>query len=263
MNIRGCDVLLTGATGGIGHALARALSARGASLLLTGRRSDVLTSLADELGARAVTVDLADRADLERLIEASTGVDILVANAGLPATGTLDDFSTEEIDRALDVNLRAPMLLARALAEPMRRRRSGHMVFMSSLAGKAASSWASVYCATKFGLRGFALSLRADLRNDAVGVSLIYPGPVADAGMFADARVDIPLGVRPSSPDDVARAVISAIERNRAEVSVSALPLRMGTALAAAAPGLAAVAQRHLGADRVARDLALNQRNKR
>ncbi|HEV3124687.1 MAG TPA: SDR family NAD(P)-dependent oxidoreductase [Candidatus Dormibacteraeota bacterium] len=263
MEIRDCDVLLTGATGGIGHALARALAARGAKLLLTGRRSEVLEALADELGARALSVDLADRAALDRLIETATGVDILVANAGLPATGTLDDFTVEEIDRAIDVNLRAAVLLARALAEPMRQRRSGHMVFMSSLAGKAPSPWASVYCATKFGLRGFALSLRADLRDDNVGVSVIYPGPVADAGMFADSGVGIPLGIRPSSPDKVARAVIGAIERNRAEVSVSALPLRAGTALASAAPSVAAVAARRLGADRVARDLALNQRDKR
>lgn len=263
MEIRGCDVLLTGATGGIGHALARSLSARGAQLVLTGRRQDVLRRLAGEVGGKAEVVDLADRAQLDHLIELSSGVDILVANAGLPATGTLDDFTVEEIDHALDVNLRAPMLLARTLAEPMRRRRSGHMVFVSSLAGRAASPWASVYCATKFGLRGFALSLRADLRSDRVGVSVIYPGPVSDAGMFADARVRMPLRIRPSTPDDVARAVVDAIEHNRAEVTVSASVLRMGTVFATVAPRLAAVAQRHMGGERVARELALGQRDKR
>ena len=88
----------------------------------------------------------------------------------------------------LEVNLRAPIALARALAPAMIARGSGHIVFISSLAGKAAAPASSIYSATKFGLRGFALGLREDLRPHGVGVSVVLPGFIRDAGMFADAR---------------------------------------------------------------------------
>src|SRR4051812_39620176 len=150
--LHGARVLLTGATGGLGQAIARALHARGAVLTLTGRRVDVLEPLAAEIGARAVEADLALPDAPARLLEEAGEVDVLVANAGLPGSGRLDSFSVEEIDRALFVNLRAPMLLAQALSERMVERRSGHLVFMSSLSGKAGVPGTSVYTATKFGL---------------------------------------------------------------------------------------------------------------
>ncbi|HET8673131.1 MAG TPA: SDR family NAD(P)-dependent oxidoreductase, partial [Thermoleophilaceae bacterium] len=111
-------MLLTGASGGIGNAIARALHARGAELVLSGRRGDALERLASELGERArpLPSDLSDRATTAALLEAAGDLDVLVANAALPASGWLDSFSPEEIDRALDVNLRAPIQLTRELA---------------------------------------------------------------------------------------------------------------------------------------------------
>jgi short-subunit dehydrogenase len=102
------NVLLTGATGGIGHAIARAFASRGASLILTGRRENVLEPLAQELGARALACDLSLREDVERLAgEAVDGdVDVMVANAALPASGLLTELTQQEIDRMLEVNLR-------------------------------------------------------------------------------------------------------------------------------------------------------------
>jgi len=170
MSLSGASVLLTGATGGIGHAVARELGSRGASLPLSGRRADVLEPLASELGARALSADLSKPAEVERLVADAGEVDILVNNAALPASGTLDSFSMEEIDRALAVNLRAPIALAHALVPAMVERDRGHLVFMSSLAGKAATAGAALYNATKYGLRGFATALRADLRASGVGV---------------------------------------------------------------------------------------------
>jgi short-subunit dehydrogenase len=263
MKISGSTVLLTGATGGIGHAIARELHGRGAKLILTGRRTDVLEPLAAELDARALAVDLSDSAEVERLVAEAGEVDILVANAALPAAGRLESFTMAEIDRALDVNLRSPIVLAHALLGAMVARGRGHLLFVSSLQGKAATPGASLYCASKFGMRGFASGLRADLHASGVGVSTVFPGFIRDAGMFADAGVKLPPGVGTRAPEDVARAVVRAIERNRAEIDVAPLALRAGTVFASLAPELAAQGARLLGSDDIAHKVAERQREKR
>ena len=263
MNLAGRRVLLTGATGGLGQAVARALAARGAQLLISGRRAEVLEPLATELGARALACDLADRDAVLRLVAEAGEVDVLVANAGLPASGALATFSVEEIDHALDVNLRAPIVLARLLSEPMAQRGSGHIVFMSSLSGKTASQGSAIYSATKFGLRGFALGLREDMRASGVGVSTVFPGFISDAGMFHDAGVELPGYVGTKTPQDVADAVVAAIEHNRSEIDVAPLAMRAGAAVAGLAPELTARLQRRLGAVKVASAMAEGQRDKR
>ncbi len=264
MQISGSRVLLTGATGGLGQAIARALHARGGHLILTGRRTEVLEPLAAELdGARTLAVDLSDPSAVDRLVADAGEVDILVANAALPAAGRLESFTIAEIDRALDVNLRAPIALAHALAPAMVERSRGHLLFMSSLAGKSATPGTGIYNATKFGLRGFASALRADLRSSGVGVSAVFPGFIRDAGMFAEAGVKLPPGVGTASPEDVARAVISAIEHNRGEVDVAPLSLRLGSAFAGLAPEVAATVSRKLGANKIAGDLAAGNASKR
>jgi uncharacterized protein len=265
VELAGSTVLLTGASGGIGKAIARALSARGAKVILTGRRAGVLEELREGLGdgASVVEADLADAATVRDLPGRLGPVDVLVANAALPASGRGDSFSPEEIDRALDVNLRAPMVLARLLCEGMAERGGGHLVFVSSLSGKAATPRASIYAATKFGLRGFAQSLREDLRTRGVGVSTVLPGFIRDAGMFHDANTKLPPYVGTKTPDDVAEAVISAIEGNRAEVEVAPIGVRIGATLASLAPELAASVQRRLGADDVAAQMESGQRSKR
>jgi uncharacterized protein len=256
-------VLVTGATGGIGNAIARAFAARGASLILSGRRSDVLEPLARETGGRAVACDLSDRQAVDRLVGEAEDVEVLVANAALPASGVLTELTQEQIDRMLEVNLRAPIAMARALAPRMSAKGRGHMVFVSSLAGKTASPASSIYSATKFGLRGFALGLREDLRPHGVGVSVVLPGFIHGAGMFADADIELPRGVGTRSPEDVATGVLKAIERNRAEVEIAPLPLRIGASFGSVAPALAAAASRAMGSGKVAHDLAAGQIDKR
>jgi short-subunit dehydrogenase len=263
MKVEGSKVLITGATGGIGAALARGLHAQGAQLLLSGRRVGVLTPLAEELGARAVVADLAQRADVARLAADSGEVDILVANAALPASGDVLELSQAQMDTIMEVNLRAPIALVRALAPAMVARGRGHIVLISSLSGKSASPTSSMYSASKFGLRGFAHGARADLRGTGVGVSVIMPGFIRDAGMFADAGIKLPPGVGTSSPEQVTAAVISAIERNRGEVSVAPIAVRMGASLAAVFPDFAAAAQRLIGSEKVAGQLSAQQVEKR
>lgn len=257
-------MLLTGATGGIGHSIARALAAQGARLILSGRRDEVLDRLTAELGARSITCDLASRPAVDRLAEeaVSAGVQILVANAGLPASGLLTELTQEQMDRMLEVNLRAPIALARALA-PAMTAAGGHMVFISSIAGKTASPASSLYSATKFGLRGFALGLREDLRVQGVGVSTIFPGFIRDVGMFADAQVKLPSGVGTRTPEDVAAAVVRAIECNRAETDVAPVSIRLAAAIGGLAPSLAATVSRRLGSRAIAMAMAEGQRSRR
>jgi uncharacterized protein len=241
MKLEGTRVLLTGASGGLGEAIARGLADRGARLLLTGRRVDALQTLAQELGAQAVACDLVNRAEVERLAEQAADVDVLVANAGLPGRGSLPRLEPDEIDRVLEVNLRAPIMLARLLVPGMIHRGRGQLVFVSSFAGKVpAAGESSIYTASKFGLRGFAHGLRAQLRQKGIGVSLVTPGPISEAGMFANGGPKMPAFIRPLPPARVARAVVKAIERNEAEVDVASVGLRAVSKVGALAPAFVA-----------------------
>lgn len=264
MQLAGSAALVTGATGGIGEAIARALAARGTRLLISGRREPELSRLSEELGATAVTGDLAASDEVDRLAAAAVdaGVQILIANAGVPASGLLADLSQEEIDRMLAVNLRAPIALARALVPALVDRGAGHLVFVSSLQGKSAAPLSSIYSATKFGLRGFALALRQDLRTAGVGVSVVMPGFIRDAGMFAETGYRLPPGVGTKSPADVAQAVIAAVEHDRAEVDVAPVALRAGAAIASVAPALSARVSRLLGSERIAAGVVARQRRR-
>jgi uncharacterized protein len=261
MNLGGRTVLLTGASGGLGAAIARALGRRGARLLLSGRDVAALDALVAELpSARALPCDLADRAAVARLADDAAEADVLVANAGVPASGPVGSFDPGKMDRALDVNLRAPMVLARLLSDAMAARGEGHIVFVNSLSGKAGTAGSSIYAATKFGLRGFAQGIREDLRPQGIGVSTVFPGFIADAGMFHDSGARLPPYVGLKRPDDVARAVVRAIERDRSETDVAPVALRLGTAFAALAPEAAAIVQRRLGATEIAARVADGQR---
>jgi short-subunit dehydrogenase len=265
VELKGATILLTGATGGLGQAIAGALDGAGARVLLSGRRADLLEEVCARLGdgSACLAADLSQRGGPAELAGRAGAVDVLVANAGLPGSGRLDGFTPEEIDRALDVNLRAPMQLTRALLPGMLERGRGHLVFVSSLSGKVASSGSCVYSATKFGLRGFAAGLREDLHLSGVGVTVVFPGFVSEVGMFAESGARLPRWVGMVKADQVADAVVRGIERDRAEIDVAPLSLRAGTFAGSLAPVTAARMQRKLGSDRIARKIAEGQRPKR
>jgi len=264
VQIAGSTVLVTGASGGLGEAIARELRGRGASLALTARRREALETLAAELQARALAADLADRVQLEQLLDDAGQIDALVANAGVPAAGRLESFSLAEVDRTLEVNLRAPVALARALLPGMLERRRGHLLFVSSIAGKTVVPGNPLYHATKYALRGFAAALRTDLHGSGVGVSCVFPGFIRDAGIFAESGVKLPPGVGTRSPEDVARAVSRAIERDRGEVDVAPAFQRAGAIAAALAPqDLAAAVVRRLGGVQIAEEMEGALRGKR
>lgn len=266
MELAGRTALLTGATGGLGRAIAKALAGRGATLVLSGRSAEALEKLAAELpgdGHRAVQSDLSLPGAAEQLAVEAGAIDALVANAGLPGTGRLPDFSAEELTGALRVNLEAPMLLARALEPGMLERGSGHMVFISSLSGKSATPLSSVYNATKFGLRGFALGLRADLDPLGIGVSIVSPGTIREAGMYADSGAPPIAGLGTGSPDQVAAAVLKAIEQNKVEVTVAPVQQRFLAHFALASPGIAVKIASGGAGQKAAAEVAAGQKSKR
>lgn len=253
MDINGSTILLTGASGGLGLATARHLAAQGASLVISARNERVLDELASEIDAEVVVADLADRGDVERLAARAATCDVLVANAGIGGDPDLSDLTTSDIDQSLEVNLRSPIVLSHEFVKA--KAAAGHrgqIVLIGSLAGLAASPGTRLYNATKFGLRGFALSFRQEAEPLGVGVSLVAPGFIRDAGMFADGDIDLPSGVRTKTPHDVAVAVSKAITRNPTEVFVSPAELRLMSTIGTVAPGLSALVQRKLGvSDRV------------
>jgi short-subunit dehydrogenase len=265
VRLEGKAVLLTGATGGLGRAMAAALAECGARLVLSSRKAEELDELVAGLrgdGHRAVVSDLAEEGAALRLLEEAGDLDVLVANAGLPASGRLDGFSQEEIGRALRVNLESPVRMTRELLPTWRERGSGHFVFVSSISGFVSTPRASLYASTKFGLRGFALNLREDLRRSGIGVSVITPGAIREAGMFADSGAKPPPAVGTGTPQQVASAVVRAIEKDKSEISVAPVRQRALARFAMLAPELSG---RFVGAaaEKAADEIARGQADKR
>ena len=175
MKLSGARVVVTGASRGIGAALATELAARGARVVLVARSVEPLEKLAAELGGEAFPADLALASGIEPLvhrIEADGPIDVLVNNAGLDLTGDLVALPTDEIARLLAVNLCAPMLLCRAVIPGMRSRGRGHIVNVSSLSGTNALPGLAPYSASKAGLSHFTAALRAELKGTPITTTL-------------------------------------------------------------------------------------------
>ena len=241
-------MLLTGASGGLGEAIARDLAARGADLVVSARREAELEALAAGTGATVLVADLTDRDDLARVLAAARDVDILVANAGIGADVPIEELTADDVDRSIEVNLRAPILMATEFVNSrLAARLPGQVVFIGSLSGLAPTPMTRMYNATKFGLRGFALSLREDLTGTGVSASIVEPGFIRDAGMFASSGIELPSGVRTKSPQQVADGVARAIRDDVAEVFVAPLELRLAATFATVAPALSSRIQRRIG----------------
>jgi short-subunit dehydrogenase len=249
----------------LGRAIAQELAGRGCALVVTGRKAQDLQRLVSELGppARGLTADLTSLDEARDLMARAGVVDVLIANAGVEVPDDLAELSDAELEEAVRINLLAPAALALAAMAPMKARRAGHIVFISSVAGLIATPGnGTVYTATKWGVRGLGLALRQELHGTGVGVSTIFPGPVSDAGMFARSGVTLPRGMAAVSPHDVARAVARAIERNRPEITVAAGSVRLSAAIGAVAPVLVGRLARLAGAARVRKAMLEAQRRR-
>jgi len=248
MKIDGARILLTGASGGLGRAIATELAGRGAELTVTSRRRVVLEDLAAETGAEVVVADLTDRADVDALCGRIADFDGIVLNAGQGDRASLLELTADDIDFLVDLNLRSNVLMAvRYAQDRIASSRPGNVVTIGSLSGVVATPGTRLYNATKFGLRGFSLSLRQDLAGYGIGVCHVAPGFIRDAGMFAEGGADVPGYVRTKAPADVAAAVVKGLTDCPPEVVAALVELRAVSSLGGLSPWLSEIVQRGIG----------------
>jgi len=225
--------LVTGASSGIGRAIALELARAGLDLVLLARREELLRSLADEiasLGRRAAVVvgDVTDPASRLRTIEAARdqlgGLDILVNNAGISAHGRFANADPARLRPIMEVNFFAPVELIRLALPLLREGRQPIIVNVGSILGRRACPHASEYCASKFALHGISEALRAEFAPLGVDVLVVAAGPT-DTEFFEhllEEQGDLPWrDPQPVTPERVARATIRAIQRGRHEITPS------------------------------------------
>lgn len=190
-DLTGKKALITGASGGIGEAIAKSFHAAGAEVVLHGTRAEKLEALAAELGDRAhvVTANLGEREDVkalgEKAIAAAGEIDILVNNAGITRDGLFVRMSNDDWDAVMEVNLTATFQLTRDLVYPMMRRKAGRIINITSIVGVTGNPGQGNYCASKAGMIGMSKSLAMEIASRGVTVNCIAPGfiesPMTDA----------------------------------------------------------------------------------
>lgn len=185
--LAGQVALITGGSRGIGFAIARTLGTLGASVAISGRTARTLEKAAKQLHSDGISVstvvaDVSKAADVERMIQhtrAGLGeIDILVNNAGAGVFGPFFEHTESDWNRILDTNLKGVFLCSRAVVPQMMQRRSGHIINISSLAGKNIFPGGAIYCASKWGLQGLSGAMAEDLRSYGIRVSVVCPGSV-------------------------------------------------------------------------------------
>ena len=186
--IRGKVVVITGASSGLGEAAARLLSARGATVVLGARRSDRLQSLADELSgsggkALAVATDVTHRNQVKRLVDTAAQkfgrIDVMINNAGIMPRAPLERLTIDDWDRTIDVNIKGVLYGIAAALPHMKKQKSGHMIFVSSVAGHKIGPDFAVYAATKHAVRAIAEGFRQEVKPYNIRTTIISPGAVA------------------------------------------------------------------------------------
>jgi len=246
--IHGAHALVTGGSRGLGPHIARALAGAGANLTLTARSADLLHQVAGELAGDATRVhsiaaDVCDDEARRKLVEEAEStlgpIDILVNNAGIETIVPYTDLPPDRIEAMIRTNLVAPLILSRLVLEGMIERGRGHVVMMSSLGGKKGSPYSATYAATKAGLIAWTSGLRIELQGTGVSASVICPGFVSEAGMFAVRTQKAPRVLGTSTPEAVAQAVLRAIQRDVFEIIVNPGPVRAMMVFEHLSPGFA------------------------
>lgn len=243
-NLDGKTALITGATGGIGSAIARALHSQGAEVILSGTRQGSLDELAHELSDRAhpIAADLSDKSSIDSLIKqisdiSTDGVDIVINNAGIVRDNLLVRMKDEEWNQVLDINLFAGYKLTQGLMRGMMKRRWGRIIGISSVVGATGNPGQANYAAAKAGMIGFSKALAQEVATRGITVNVIAPGMIQTA-MTDDLNEDqsarllstIPLG-RLGSPEEIAASVIYLASDEAAYVTGVTLHVNGGMAM--------------------------------
>lgn len=242
-DLTGRKALVTGASGGIGEAIARALHGAGASVGLHGTRREKLDEIAASLGDRATVfpANLADRDEQKALVETvesqMQGVDILVNNAGVTRDGLFVRMSDEDWDSVIEIDLTAAFRLTRGLTHPMMRRRFGRIINITSIVGVTGNPGQANYCAAKAGMIGFSKSLAQEIASRSVTVNCIAPGFIASAmtDKLNDKQKDAIMGAIPmkrmGEADEIAAAAVFLASNEAAYVTGQTLHVNGGMAM--------------------------------
>jgi len=248
--------LVTGASRGIGPIIARELARAGYRLVLTGRSRNEIETLAEELNAMAIPADLTDARQLEAMAAAAERaygrIDVLVNNAGGDPQREFDSMTWDQNQAIIALNALAPIHLVHALLPGMLARGRGHIVNISSIAGRVSFPYTEAYAAAKDGLIGFTRVLRNDYRARGVSASVVILGAIRDAGQGDRTAKEVGLklpsaGTSPAGA--VGRAVLTAILKDKAETVVLPGPGRLLKAVMDLFPGLGPAMNRAAGAN--------------
>jgi 3-oxoacyl-[acyl-carrier protein] reductase len=242
-DLTGRKALVTGASGGIGEAIARALHAQGATIGLHGTRLEKLEALAAELGNRTkiFPANLSDHNEVKALGQKAEaeleGVDVLVNNAGITRDGLFVRMSDEDWDSVLDVNLGAVFRLTRELTHPMMRRRFGRIINITSVVGVTGNAGQANYCASKAGMIGFSKSLAQEIATRSITVNCVAPGFIESAmtGKLNDKQKEAIMGAIPAkrmgTGAEVAAAVVFLASNEAGYVTGQTLHVNGGMAM--------------------------------
>ena len=241
--LTGKTALVTGASGGIGEAIARALHAQGASVVLHGTRAEKLEALQKDLGARAfaLAVDLSDRDDVAGLVDAASAlaepISILVNNAGITRDGLLMRMKDDDWDSVLEVNMTASMSLCRAAMRGMMKARTGRIISISSVVGVTGNAGQTNYAASKAGMIGFSKSLAAEVASRGLTVNVVAPGfietpmtDVLDESQKSALLARVPAG-RLGHADEIAATVAFLASDEAAYITGATLHVNGGMAM--------------------------------
>jgi short-subunit dehydrogenase len=265
-DIGGKVVVVTGASRGLGRSIAQTLFDHGMKVVITARSAGELDEVQKQMDrsavrSLAVVADVTKAADRVGLLAAAKArfgvVDVLVNNAGTDHPEFFAEADFGRVERMVDLNLVALMAMTHLVLPEMIARRFGHVVNIASVAGLAPVPYAAVYSATKHAVIGFSQSIRYEVGEHGVGVSVVCPGFVRDAGLYHEnSRAG---KKQPTvSPAEVGNAVIAAITGDRGRVVVSPAAVKLAPLLTAVSPGLTYFASKRTGADGAMRGMASN-----
>jgi short-subunit dehydrogenase len=237
--------VITGASSGIGEATARELAGRGWRCVLLARRAEHLERIASEIGGEWETCDVSDRAQVDevatRVLARHPRISLLVNNAGVPARGSFVEIDPELIERAVRVNYLGSVWCLRAFAPGLRHLPGAHVVNVVSVAGTVALAPAGAYAAAKHAQLAFSRSTAALLRRAGIRVHTVLPGFVETEGFPQRTKLRSRVLRRfVIEADDVARAIVRAVEKNKGEITIPWFPYRLVTIAQALFPGLVA-----------------------